>query len=580
MIRDPQTYAMQQARQLILDAAGRAVADGVFPADALPNFTIEIPADATHGDLASNFAMAGARTLRKAPRAIAEAIQERANLDGTPFSKLEIAGPGFINLFYSSEYYGNVVRSAVEAGETYGNTDGGKGEKWMVEFVSANPTGPMHLGNARGGAIGDVLAAVLQRAGYDVTREFYVNDAGNQIAKFGDSLAARYHQLTDESYPFPEKGYQGADIIEHAKAFAEENGTAFAGSEEELKDALVNFALPKNVAGLERDLAKYGITYDVWFRESGLYSDGTVDKIMDMLAANDATYEKDGAIWLKTAEYLRRYYKALGKTDEEIDRLELKDDVLRRANGFYTYFAADIAYHYNKFSERGFDHVINVWGADHHGHVARLKVAMDAIGISSSRLDIVLMQLVELVRDGEAVRMSKRTGKAITLTDLLEEVPIDAARFFFNLREPNSHFEFDLGLAVKQEKDNPVYYVQYAHARMCSILKAIASDGFATDGSAAFDAAVLSTEEEKALIRKIGAFPAEILSSARDFDPSRITRFAVDTATLFHRFYTVCRVKDAGSAELTAARTALCVAAKQVIANCLQTLGISAPQVM
>jgi len=572
---------MAAARGVITAAAAAAQEKGSLPQADMPDFNIEVPADSSHGDLAANFAMASARAFHMAPRAIAQAVADNAVLDGTPFGKIEIAGPGFINLFYGPHYYADVIACAVERGEDYGRTDFGGGEKVQVEFVSANPTGPMHLGNARGGAIGDVLASVLDRAGYEVEREFYINDTGNQIKKFGDSLAARYHQLSDPEYPFPEDGYHGEDIAAHARAFAEINGTdCFPGDDEALKEALVGYALPKNISGLRETMEKYGIEYDVWFHESSLYDDGTVDKIMSILDKNGALYEKDGAVWLKTSKYLRDLYKAQGKSDEDIDKLELKDDVLRRSNGFYTYFASDIAYHYNKFFIRGFDRVINVWGADHHGHVNRLKSSLDAVGLDGSKLDIVLMQLVELVRNGEAVRMSKRTGKAITLTDLLEEVPIDAVRFFFNLREPSSHFEFDLDLAVKQEKDNPVYYVQYAHARMCSVLRALDAEGYPTDGKMPVDASILSTEEEKALIRKIGAFPAEIIASAREYDPSKITRFATDTATLFHRFYTVCRVKDSGDEALTHARTALCVAAKQVIANCLTILGVSVPEVM
>ena len=580
-MHNPQTEAMNIAKTLVSDAAVSAIKAGTLPEAELPDFIVEVPADSSHGDIASNFAMASARAFRMNPRAVAQAVADNAILDGTPFSKIEIAGPGFINLFYGSGYYHDVVEAAVESGADYGRTDFGKGDKVQVEFVSANPTGPMHLGNARGGAIGDVLATVLDRAGYRVEREFYINDTGNQIRKFGDSLVARYRQLTDPELPFPEDGYHGDDIKDHALAFAEERGKdLFPGDDDSLREEMVSYALPKNIAGLHDTMEKYGIFYDEWFRESSLYEDGTTDKIMKILEDNGALYEKDGAVWLNTSKYLRDLYLAQGKSDEEIDKLELKDDVLRRSNGFYTYFASDIAYHYNKFHERGFDRVINVWGADHHGHVNRLKASLDAVGLDGSKLDIVLMQLVELVRDGKPVRMSKRTGKAITLTDLLEEVPIDAVRFFFNLREPSSHFEFDLDLAVKQEKDNPVYYVQYAHARMCSVLRALASDGYPVDGNTEFDASLLSTEEEKSLIRKIGAFPSEIIASAREYDPSKITRFATDTATLFHRFYTVCRVKDSGDDALTLARTALVVAAKQVIANSLTILGVSVPEVM
>ena len=381
---NPQTEAMDFARKIISDAAVSAIASGKLPQADLPEFNIEVPADPTHGDLASNFAMASARAFRMSPRAIAESIIGSAVLEGSPFSVIEIAGPGFINLFYGPHYYEEVIRSAVEAAGSYGRTDHGKGEKVQVEFVSANPTGPMHLGNARGGAIGDVLASVLDRAGYEVEREFYINDTGNQIKKFGDSLAARYRQITDPDHPFPEDGYKGDDITEHARAFAELNGTdLYPGDDEKLREALVDYALPKNISGLRETMEKYGVKYDVWFHESSLYEDGTVDKVMSILSENGALYEKDGAVWLNTSKYLRALYRSQGKTDEEIDKLELKDDVLRRSNGFYTYFASDIAYHYNKFFMRGFDRVINVWGADHHGHVNRLKASLDAAGLST-----------------------------------------------------------------------------------------------------------------------------------------------------------------------------------------------------
>ncbi len=433
----------------------------------------------------------------------------------------------------------------------------------MVEFVSANPTGPMHLGNARGGALGDCLASVLDAAGYEVTREFYVNDAGNQIAKFAASLEARYLELYKENVEFPEDGYHGEDIAVRAKEFADIHGDKYLNApEQERRDALVAYALPKNVEGLRADLEKYRIVYDVWFRESELYKDGLVDKVIDILKDKGATYEQDGALWYRATDFGAE-----------------KDEVLVRSNGIPTYFAGDIAYHYNKFNVRGFERVINVWGADHHGHVARLKGAMDAVGLDGSRLDIVLMQLVRLVRDGEPVRMSKRTGKAITLTDLLEEIPIDAARFFFNLREPRSHFDFDLDLAVSESSDNPVYYVQYAHARICSILKNLHAEGIETENFSGADLMLLREADELALIKHLAALPGEINAAAREYDPARITRYTIDLASAFHRFYNSCRVKDC-DAPLRLARTALCAATKQVLANCLTLLKITAPETM
>jgi len=434
----------------------------------------------------------------------------------------------------------------------------------MVEFVSANPTGPMHIGNARGGALGDCLAAVLDRAGFEVTREFYINDAGNQIEKFGCSLEARYLQkyLGEEAVPFPEDGYHGADIITRAEEFAAIEGDKYVNaSPEERKKALVAYALPRNIEGLRADLGRYRVEYDVWFSESTLHESGAVRAVVDKLSAAGLTYEKEGAL----------FYKATAYGGE-------KDEVLIRANGHPTYFAADIAYHYNKFAVRGFDRVINVWGADHHGHVARLKGAMDAVGLDGSKLDIVLMQLVKLMRDGELVKVSKRTGKSITLADLLDEVPLDAARFFFNLREPNTQMDFDLGLAVEESSQNPVYYVQYAHARICHIIQRLAAEGVAFGDGAAIPA-VLTDPAEHELIRHIAAFPSEIADSARLYDPSRITKYAITLATLYHKFYDRCRVLGEAP-ELTKARAELCVATKTVIANLLTMLKIDCPEQM
>ncbi len=555
---------IDQAKQQAADVIRRAFAAA---ADKLngepPAFVIEVPADNAHGDFACNAALAGAKAFRMPPRKIAEILAESADLQGTVFSRLEIAGPGFINFFLGDGFCADVVRAILEDGESYGRTDFGGGQKYMVEFVSANPTGPMHLGNARGGALGDCLASVLDAAGYDVTREFYVNDAGNQIAKFAKSLEARYLQLYQEGIEFPEDGYQGEDIIQRAKEFAAIHGDAYLTADSESRrKALVDYALPLNIEGLERDLHTYRIDYDVWFRESSLYADGLVDKVIGMLRDRGAIYEQDGAVWYKATDFGGE-----------------KDEVLVRANGIPTYFAADIAYHYNKFAIRGFDRVINVWGADHHGHVARLKGAMDAIGLDGSKLDIVLMQLVRLVRDGEPVRMSKRTGKAITLTDLLEEIPIDAARFYFNLREPKSQFEFDLDLAVKQSSENPVYYVQYAHARICSILKVLAEDGVDLANVKNADFSLLTEADEVALIKFLAKLPAEINAAAREYDPARITRYTVDLAGMFHRFYTSCRVRGC-TLELCTARAGLCLATRQVIKNCLTLLKINAPETM
>ena len=578
---NPRAAALENARALLENAAAAAMASGALPQAELPAFIVEIPADVKNGDVASNLAMAGARAFRKAPRQIAEAIVGALDLSGSLFDRVEIAGPGFINLFLGSGWFTGVLRAACSEPE-YGRTDGGAGKRYNVEFVSANPTGPMHMGNARGGALGDCLAACLDWAGYDVTREFYINDAGNQIEKFGKSLAIRYLQLYkgEDACPLPEECYQGADIVEHAKNFAAEHGDAYVnGDFEQLKKDITAFALPKNIEGLQRDLGKYRIRYDVWFHESGLHAAGAVQAVVDKLLETGACYKgEDGAILYKSAQYAAKY-GVVNKKKTDSGEEEAKDEVLVRANGIPTYFAADIAYHYDKLAVRGFDKAIDVWGADHHGHVARMKGAMDAVGLDGSRLDVVLMQMVNLMRDGKPVRMSKRTGKAITLTDLLDEVPIDSARFFFNMRESSSTLDFDLDLAVRSDSENPVYYVQYAHARICSLLKKLEAQGTVFRGPEAADAALLTDASEQALIRLLAAFPAEIAAAAEKYDPARITRFVIDLATAFHRFYNACRILDAED-QVQQGRIALCLAVRGVIHNVLTMFKINAPESM
>ena len=578
---NPRAAALENARALLENAAAAAMASGALPQAELPAFIVEIPADVKNGDVASNLAMAGARAFRKAPRQIAEAIVGALDLSGSLFDRAEIAGPGFINLFLGSGWFTGVLRAACSEPE-YGRTDGGAGKRYNVEFVSANPTGPMHMGNARGGALGDCLAACLDWAGYDVTREFYINDAGNQIEKFGKSLAIRYLQLYkgEDACPLPEECYQGADIVEHAKNFAAEHGDAYVnGDFEQLKKDITAFALPKNIEGLQRDLGKYRIRYDVWFHESDLHAAGAVQAVVDKLLETGACYKgEDGAILYKSAQYAAKY-GVVNKKKTDSGEEEAKDEVLVRANGIPTYFAADIAYHYDKLAVRGFDKAIDVWGADHHGHVARMKGAMDAVGLDGSRLDVVLMQMVNLMRDGKPVRMSKRTGKAITLTDLLDEVPIDSARFFFNMRESSSTLDFDLDLAVRSDSENPVYYVQYAHARICSLLKKLEAQGTVFRGPEAADAALLTDASEQALIRLLAAFPAEIAAAAEKYDPARITRFVIDLATAFHRFYNACRILDAED-EVQQGRIALCLAVRGVIHNVLTMFKINAPESM
>lgn len=566
----------------VVEAIKKAIEKGQLPEGEIPEVNVEVPADRANGDFSTNAAMISARAFRCAPKKIADAIKENISLEGTYLEKCETAGPGFINFYLKDSYYGAILRDVKECGSDYGRSDYGKGEKVMLEFVSANPTGPMHMGNARGGALGDCLAAVMERAGYTVSREFYINDAGNQIEKFASSLDVRYRQLFvgEENAPLPEDCYQGLDIKELAEEFKEINGDKYMNtSEEERKKALVNFALPKNIAAMKATMAKYRIEYDKWFHESTLHESGEVMKTVELLKEKGLTYEKDGAVWYKNKEVSEKRLLAEGKTQEEIDRLELKDDVLIRANGNPTYFAADIAYHRNKLVTRGFDKAIDIWGADHHGHVARMKGALESIGIDPSRLDIILMQLVRLMKDGQVVRMSKRTGKSITLTDLLEEIPVDAVRFLFNMREAGSQMDFDLDLAVETSSQNPVYYCQYAHARICSILKKSAAQGTELRDVTDEELLLLSAPEERELIRHLAALTDEIVLSAKNYDPARITRYVIELATLFHKFYNSCRV-TCEDESLMQARLFLCVCVRDTIRNILEMFRITVPESM
>lgn len=576
--------AKDQIAALTSSAYRAAVQEGLLPDGVETVPAVEIPKDTANGDYTTTFCLAASKAMRKNPREVANILTRHMKLDGTYFTSVEIAGPGFLNFRLGEKWYADVVEDVEREADAYGRGEGLKGKKYMVEFVSANPTGPMHMGNARGGALGDCLAACLDWAGYDVTREFYINDAGNQIQKFGKSLAIRYLQLYkgEEAVPLPEECYQGADIIARAKEFAEIHGDSYVDKDfEELKDALIADALPKNIAGLQRDLGKYRITYDVWFHESDLHKSGAVDDVIKILMDKGACYKaEDGAIMYRSAQYASKYGVVNRKKDENADgEEEAKDEVLVRANGIPTYFAADIAYHYNKLAVRGFDRAIDIWGADHHGHVARMKGAMDAVGLDGTKLDVVLMQMVNLMRDGKPVRMSKRTGKAITLTDLLDEVPIDSARFFFNQRESSSTLDFDLDLAVRNDSENPVYYVQYAHARICSVLKKLEAAGVTFEGADALDASLLTDPSEQALLRLLSAFPAEIAAAAEKYDPARITRYVIDIATAFHRFYNACRILEADPA-VRQCRMALCLAVRSVIRNVLTMFKVTVPESM
>ena len=574
--------AKDQAARLTLAAYAAAAAAGELPQTEITTVPVEIPKDTANGDFTSTFAMACARQLKLPPRKIAEALLAHLALDGSYFTSAEIAGPGFLNFRLGKTWYHDVMSAVETEGENYGSADALHGEKIMVEFVSANPTGPMHMGNARGGVLGDTLASVLSFCGAEVSREFYVNDAGHQIDKFARSIEVRYLQLIhgEDSIAFPEDGYQGGDIKDLAKAYYDLHGEELLNvSEAERQEKLAQFGLSVNLPKMKTDLARYKIHYDTWFYESSLHESGYVAETVQLLTDRGWTYEKDGALWLRTADIIRENLLKAGRKPADVEKLDLKDDVLRRANGFYTYFAADIAYHRNKFAVRGFDRVINIWGADHHGHVARLKGALDALGLDgTNRLDIVLMQLVKLLRDGEVVRMSKRTGKAISLSDLLDEVPVDAARWFFNAK-PDTQMEFDLGLAVREDSENPIYYVEYAHARICSLLRALESEGMSVPAMADVDMALLGQETELALIKQLSAFCEEIKLAARDYDPSHINRYLQELAGCFHRFYNACRIKGEEPA-LAAARLKLADCTRVVLRNGLRLIGVEAPEKM
>lgn len=555
----------QQIKEVVLSSIYKSIENEELPSLDITDILIEIPREKGHGDFSTNVAMQITKIAKKAPRQIAEIIIKNIDVKNTYIEKVTCAGPGFVNFTLDTKYLYDALEIIMEEKEQYGRINIGNGKKVMVEFVSANPTGPLHMGNARGGALGDLIASVLDAAGYDVTREFLINDAGNQIVKFGTSLEARYIQLIKgaDAIEFPEDGYHGEDIAEHMKAFIELYGDKYIDVDsEERKKEFVDFALPRNLGKIREGLESYGIKFDVWFSEQTLHESNEVAETIQLLKDNDCTVENEGALWLKGS--------VIGSE---------KDEVLVRNNGIPTYFAADIAYHRNKFEKRGFDWVINLWGADHHGHVARMKAAMAAIGINSEKLDVVLFQLVRLYRNGEIARMSKRTGKSISLMDLVDEVGRDAVRFFFNNKASGSHLDFDLDLAVKQSNENPVFYVQYAHARICSMLKLLESEGIQLPSVKDTKLELLDKAEEFELIKKLSEFPDEVRISAETLEPSRLTRYVQDVAAAFHSFYNACRVRGEEE-QLMKARLVLVDSTRIVIRNVLDLLSISAPDRM
>lgn len=557
---------MQQVRQEVAKGIEAAKAAGKFDYAEMPAFIVEVPKDKEHGDFATNAAMMLTKQAKKNPREIAQAIADAINTENSIIEKIEIAGPGFINFYLSNSWMYTILPEVEVQDEKYGFVDIGHGEKIQVEFVSANPTGVLHMGNARGGAMGDSLGNLLAMAGYEVTKEYYINDAGNQIVKFGESLDARYHQqLGEVDYPFPEKGYQGKDIIDTVDNIIARVGNSYMElSEEERREKLIAEGLEEKLGAIRTGLSDFGVEYDVWFSELSLHESGAIKEVVDQLTAKGMTYEKDGALWLKTTQFG-----------------DIKDEVLIRQNGIPTYFAADIAYHKNKF-DRGFGKVINIWGADHHGHVARLKGAMDALGYDGNNLTVILMQLVKLFEidpvTGEKVekKMSKRTGQFVALQELVEDIGKDAARFFFVMRNPDSQLDFDLDLAKEQSSDNPVYYVQYAHARIHSIL---AATGKTVPKATEVNLNLLQEESELNLIRKIADLPNEIAYAAGEYEPYRLARYAIDLATAFHSFYNSCRVLT-DEEDLRDARLVLVNATRITLRNVLHLLGVTAPERM
>lgn len=547
--------------QMIIVALEKAKIQGQLNYQQIPEFVIEVPKDSGHGDFACNVAMLLARQARMAPRQIAEIIISHIDLQAEEvLEKIEVAGAGFINFFLNNHWLYDIPEMVVRMGERFGDNPR-VNKKVQVEFVSANPTGNLHMGNARGGALGDTLANVLVRAGFDVEREFYINDCGNQIEVFSQSLEARYLQLMGQDVAFPENGYAGQDVVDTVKNIIRDfKDRLLTMSSEERRQEMVDYALQEKLRYIKSTMNDFGIHYDVWFSEKKLHEAGKIEEIINYLQDHDYIYEHEGARWFKNTLF----------GDE-------KDEVLVRANGLPTYFAADIAYHKDKF-ERGFDWVINVWGADHHGHVARMKGAMQAIGYDPKRLDIVLMQLVRLYRGGQIVRMSKRTGTTVSLDELIEEVGKDAARFFFVMRSPESHLDFDMELAKQQSQENPVYYVQYAHARIMSIFRQARAAGVEIPQPEQVDYTRLG-EEELQIVRKIADFPEEIAIAARNLAPHRIARYVLDLAGLFHSFYNHQRVLNEDKA-LQDARLILMESVRITLKNALDILGVSAPEQM
>ncbi len=544
----------------ITAAAQKAIARGTLKEGALPEVLLEVPPQKEFGDFATNFAMQSARSLKCNPRMIAQAVID--NLDCAYIAKTEIAGPGFINFYLKQDWMYDMLAQIIAQGEQYGNLQNACKEKIQIEYVSANPTGPLHVGHGRGAAVGSALANLMKAAGYDVTREYYINDAGNQINNLAASVNARYLQLQGQEVEFPENGYHGHDIIETAERIIRIYGDKFLHMDEgERLEQFRTIALKEKLAALKEDLAAFNCEFDVWFSEQTLHDANAIKSACDLLTERGYLYEKDGALWLKATEH-----------GDDKDRVVIRD------NGVPTYFAADIAYHRNKF-ERGFDRVINLWGADHHGYIARMKAAVGALGYSPEQLEVLILQMVSLYRNGELVKMSKRTGQSVTLNELIEEVGTDAARFFFTMRSIDSQLDFDMTLATEKTNENPVYYIQYAHARICSIMRQLAEAGIAECAESELKLASLTEPEELALIKKLGEYPEMLQRAARDRAVHNVAHYVHELAGLFHSFYNQCRILGVDS-DVQQARIALVKAVGHVIRHALGILGVSAPERM
>ena len=549
----------EQIKDNWIKAALKGKEEGMLTFEELPEFILEIPKDKKNGDYAINLAMLLTKIERKNPREIASILVDAFDRGAASIEKIDIAGPGFINMYLNKDYLKEVVQEVLKEKENYGNSDYLGGEKINVEFVSANPTGLLHMGNARGAAIGDSLSNVLSAIGAEVTKEYYINDAGNQIENFGKSLEARYMEALGTKVEFPEDGYHGEDILETVKGYIEKEGDKLLDAESgKRREILIKYALDEKLGGIREGLDSFRITYDLWFNESELHNSGAIDEVVELLRGKGYLYEEDGALWLKG--------EALG---------EEKDEVLIRSNGTPTYFAGDIAYHKNKF-DRGFTTLIDIWGADHHGHVARIKKAMTAIGYDGDHLEVILMQLVRLFQDGDILRMSKRTGKYVTLEELLDDIGIDAARYFFVMRNPDSHLDFDLDLAREESSENPVFYIQYAYARISSILRQLEEPLNAYLEKAG---GVYEEDVEYELLEKIGELPKVLIDCGVKREPYRLASYAMELATLFHHFYTKCRVLSEES-PVKESRIQLIVATKYTLQNVLKILGVTAPERM